>query len=108
MKKQNSRDGSDDPGQLKGKDLERIEKIWEISTKELPDGVLIDLEDFPEVIKKTKASLEVLLEKPESEKNSQIGIEELTGPVLEVFRYMVLGIQMSQLKSGEGCKNMYA
>lgn len=107
MKKQN-RNRLDDSGQINGKDLERIEEIWEISTKKLPDGILIDLEDFPEVIKKTKASLEVLLEKPESGKNNQISSEELTGPVLEILRYMVLGIQMSQMKSGDGCKNMYA
>jgi len=108
MKKQNNNDESYDLMPISERDLERIEKIWKISIKELPDDALIELEDYPEVIKKTKASLKVLLDgRRRSNNKNQISSNDLAGPVLEIFKYMILEIQMSRIKSAEGCKNMY-
>jgi hypothetical protein len=108
MKKQNCKNGSDNLEQISGNDMESFEKIWKISKSEFPEDALINLEDYPELIKKTKASLKVVVDKSRcSNEQNQLNSQELISTFLEILEYMILEIQISQVKSCEGCRNMY-
>ena len=70
---------------------------------------MIELEDYPELFKKTKASLKVILGRisEANEHDVEISSGELANRVLGILNYAIREIQISQIKSGEGCKNMY-
>ncbi|MFA6096264.1 MAG: hypothetical protein WC788_01390 [Candidatus Paceibacterota bacterium] len=95
---------------IDSKDLERIEKIWKINIAELRDEGLSELDDYPKVIEKIEASLQVVLDgrKKTNKKSDKISSKELAGPVLEIFKYAMVDIYRTHIENAESCKGMYA
>ncbi len=92
------------------KDLKSIEKIWKISKTEFPEITLEELENYPDIIKKTKASLKIIVENVEKKNNNngKVSSEDLTGPVLEIINCLIADMYRKHLKNEKGCMNMYA
>lgn len=109
MKKQNTTNTSDDSVRISGRDLKKIEDIWKINIAELQEEGMSELEDYPELVKKFEASLQVVLDSRRkiSKKSNKISSRELSGPILEIFKYVMADLYRTQIKDSEGCKGMY-
>lgn len=106
MKKQNSRNESDYLNQISEKE---IEKIWKISIAELREEGMTELDDYPEIVEKIRASLQVVLDgrKKINKKKSKISGKELAGPVLEILKYVMIDIYRKHIENSESCNGMY-
>lgn len=109
MKKQNSRNGSDYLNQISEKEIEEIEKIWKISIAELREEGMTELDDYPEIVEKMGASLQVVLDgrKKINKKKVKISGKELAVPVVEILKYVMIDIYRKHIENSESCKDMY-